>query len=531
MKIGFLCFGTRGDIEPICILAKNIFDSNPSNQNCFVFTSSDHQAFVESYLIPVVPLIKSFDSKKWIQCLFSSKTSTKGRAMFSALQYECGMALDKWINSNGLDILIINQMSLLGILVARKWNIPVILCCLCPILPSADFFCLSALENLLPDLPDSTKYINNFDFVWKKLQNKTTMEPLQNLYSHFKKFRNHNSGIDMLEKYLGLEEADWFFEFLDGRYFKVLNLWDHELFRPHDWECSTNMKYLGFLRSTSNNVLPIDKDLIEFCKEPSYYVGFGSMRHPNINQILIWITKSLLEMNQKIIMCIGWSSVNMNDFVNHKNVFICQEVNHDWLFPKLKGVIFHGGSGTLGAVLKYQIPCLIVPFIYDQLLWGNICAQHLEIGPNPISSYCCNEESIRLSINKLVSHHDLFKENAVSYFKKVSNNLCFEILQNTIKELVTEKKISLNKPQINSFLSLSKANCERPDFSVISFYFFLYYTEQTHITEIEYGHLCTLNIFDSKNQSVFERKELIHHFEKKIGLLRDTEVISNNTIE
>jgi len=46
-------------------------------------------------------------------------------------------------------------------------------------------------------------------------------------------------------------------------------------------------------------------------------------------------------------------------------------VPHDWLFPKCKAVIHHGGAGTTAAGLKLGLPTMIVPFFGDQPFWGS----------------------------------------------------------------------------------------------------------------------------------------------------------------
>lgn len=43
---------------------------------------------------------------------------------------------------------------------------------------------------------------------------------------------------------------------------------------------------------------------------------------------------------------------------------------HDWLFPKVKAVVHHGGAGTTAIGLKCGKPTMVVPFFGDQQFWG-----------------------------------------------------------------------------------------------------------------------------------------------------------------
>jgi UDP:flavonoid glycosyltransferase YjiC (YdhE family) len=44
---------------------------------------------------------------------------------------------------------------------------------------------------------------------------------------------------------------------------------------------------------------------------------------------------------------------------------------HDWLFPKMRAVIHHGGSGTTHSAARAGVPALIVPFAADQFFWAD----------------------------------------------------------------------------------------------------------------------------------------------------------------
>jgi len=56
---------------------------------------------------------------------------------------------------------------------------------------------------------------------------------------------------------------------------------------------------------------------------------------------------------------------------------------HDWLLPRCKLVIHHGGAGTTAAGLRAGIPNIVIPFMGDQPFWGERI-HAIGAGPKPI---------------------------------------------------------------------------------------------------------------------------------------------------
>ena len=46
-------------------------------------------------------------------------------------------------------------------------------------------------------------------------------------------------------------------------------------------------------------------------------------------------------------------------------------VAHNWLFPKCYSILHHGGSGTVASAVIAGKPQLVLPFIFDQMYWGD----------------------------------------------------------------------------------------------------------------------------------------------------------------
>ena len=59
------------------------------------------------------------------------------------------------------------------------------------------------------------------------------------------------------------------------------------------------------------------------------------------------------------------------------------DVPHAWLFPRVRGVVHHGGAGTTHAALLAGVPQAAVPHIADQPYWGRRIHEE-GLGPAPL---------------------------------------------------------------------------------------------------------------------------------------------------
>jgi sterol 3beta-glucosyltransferase len=52
------------------------------------------------------------------------------------------------------------------------------------------------------------------------------------------------------------------------------------------------------------------------------------------------------------------------------NVLCVPHVPHDWLFPRVRLVVHHGGCGATAAALRAGRPSVVIPFAGDQMFWA-----------------------------------------------------------------------------------------------------------------------------------------------------------------
>jgi sterol 3beta-glucosyltransferase len=51
-------------------------------------------------------------------------------------------------------------------------------------------------------------------------------------------------------------------------------------------------------------------------------------------------------------------------------VMVVDRPSYDWLFPRLAGVVHHGGPGTVATVARAGVPSFTIPAFFDQPFWG-----------------------------------------------------------------------------------------------------------------------------------------------------------------
>jgi sterol 3beta-glucosyltransferase len=93
-----------------------------------------------------------------------------------------------------------------------------------------------------------------------------------------------------------------------------------------------------------------------------------------------------------------------------ETIFSCGSIPHVWLLERAAALVHHGGFGTTAAGLQAGIPQLVIPFIIDQYLWGNLVAEK-GVGPKPIARKDLTVEKLSAAL-RLLYRDTAMKENA-----------------------------------------------------------------------------------------------------------------------
>lgn len=134
------------------------------------------------------------------------------------------------------------------------------------------------------------------------------------------------------------------------------------------WE---NKVYLpGFFYIDTENE-EINEEIKEFIKTGTapIIISFSSMPLKNPLKFKNMLVDALTKTNNRAIVLTGESGLTFN---SNKNILAVESAPHTLLFPYGKGIVHHGGVGTMAAALKSGKPQLIIPFSVDQPFWANL---------------------------------------------------------------------------------------------------------------------------------------------------------------
>ena len=153
-------------------------------------------------------------------------------------------------------------------------------------------------------------------------------------------------------------------------------------FLPPSPEWSSNVHVTGYyFFEVDESYQPPDalQNFLDTGESP-ICISFGSMVNRRAEHIDGIIRSALRQTNNRGVILSGWSG-----FVNQASddLLYLGAAPHDWLLPRCKMIIHHGGAGTTSAGLRSGIPNVVVPFTADQPFWGRR-VHAIGAGPKPI---------------------------------------------------------------------------------------------------------------------------------------------------
>jgi len=230
---------------------------------------------------------------------------------------------------------------------------------------------------------------------------------LPNLGNHFLNRLTHTAslkiteltsslGFEQVRRRAGLPKRKLYSPFKDSPprlRTPILCAWSPSLIPPSSaWSPRVHVTGYYFFPHNNSYVPPNElKEFLESGKSP-VCISFGSMVNKNSEKVDEIIRKALKQTNNRGIILSGWGSVK------HKatsDLLYLESAPHDWLLPKCKMLIHHGGAGSTSAALHAGIPQIVVPFMADQPFWGSR-VNVIGVAPKPIRLN-------QLSVEKMVS--------------------------------------------------------------------------------------------------------------------------------
>ena len=257
--------------------------------------------------------------------------------------------------------LILNQLpgNLFGPDLAEYYGIPLAVVSVIPLLPTRTrpLFAFPAWPRFLPGYNRATYWLGQ-----------------QVAWQMFRKATNR-----LREEVLGLPARDFFGSGLLG-WPAICGYSPKVVPTPADWP--QNAWITGWWQPVDRAWSP-PEELLRFLDAGSapVFIGFGSMpmRDPQASARLV--VEAVQKSGQRAILHAGWGGLRLEHVP--PEVYPITYAPYGWLFPRMAGLIHHGGSGTTGFALSSGVPSCVVPFLFDQFYWGERGAA-LGVGPRPL---------------------------------------------------------------------------------------------------------------------------------------------------
>jgi sterol 3beta-glucosyltransferase len=354
MKVAFLTLGTRGDVQPYVALGKELIKNG---HEALICTGASFRRFV---------LENGVNFHEATADLMAILESEKGKELFNGGHYNIikkikyakegitpayRKSMDDFLEaSDGADIIIYHPKALGAADIAEHLNIPCI--CMPPVpivYPITEFPNLAVSAN-----KDFGSYFNRLTYKATILGESSYMKNINN-------FREKSL-------HLPKRKAGELTFKLNGRDIPIVYPISPYLFKEvKSWK---DRVYLSGFFFMDIGEAKLDEELENFLQKGSnpIVVSFSSMPLKDPETFKIKLIKALRETNNRAIVLTGTSGMS---FENEENILAVEKAPHRLIFSKAKGIIHHGGVGTMSEALLSGVPQLIMPFTVDQPFWAH----------------------------------------------------------------------------------------------------------------------------------------------------------------
>lgn len=167
--------------------------------------------------------------------------------------------------------------------------------------------------------------------------------------------------------------------------------------RPADWEEQHAIAGFAFVPRCEYEPSPELSKFLERGPTP-IYLGFGSMTGFEPNELAELAGRAARLAGVRAIVASGWAGLRPEP---SDDLFVVDEIPHDWLFPRVSAVVHHGGVGTFAEGLRAGKPTVIAAFFGDQPFWGLI-NERLGTGPRALRRKNITAENLAHAIKQAV---------------------------------------------------------------------------------------------------------------------------------
>jgi UDP:flavonoid glycosyltransferase YjiC (YdhE family) len=395
VRITIIGIGTRGDVQPLVALAKELVSRGHSVN---LASLAAFAALSEGHGFEFVALNGDIEAE--MNAVAGADLTAAGRNPFSAT-----LAFREIIDRNIVDwtrtirtaaansdvIVAAGTAVFFGLGLARTLRVPLVQVYLQPVLPSSEVGSplLPQFPLRLPGFLNHAQYAVAAQLLWQVLR--PAIARSEHVLSGV-------SSVPLLAPLKELRRADR----------TILLAYSRHLV-PQSGRQS-NIVTTGFWALETAPGWKPATELSRFLEAgpPPIYVGFGSMPLREPKQVARAVLAAVRSLGARVILDAGWSTMDPSDL--RDDAIVVKNIPHDWLFERVAAVVHHGGAGTTAAALRAGRPSVVAPFILDQFFWAERL-HALQVAPRALPSERIGERRLAAALAQVTGDSGL-RENA-----------------------------------------------------------------------------------------------------------------------
>jgi sterol 3beta-glucosyltransferase len=369
MRVTIIAAGSRGDVQPYVALGLGL---RAAGHEVLVATHETFREFVTEHGLGYAalagdPRAMVAAADRWLASGRNRDVLPVARNLFRQVRPVLAAWLsDFWRIAQGSDVLIYSPVATPAWSVAERLGIPGIAAYLQPLHRTRHF--------AAGGVPGSVRLGGGFNLATHVLTQQFMWQPVRRQINAWRRDT------------LGLPAADGPGPLGPSHHAALLDtLYAFSPLvvpKPADWDEPIRLTGYWVLPADPAWRPPPELEAFLAAGPAPVYAGFGSMTPARAGRLTSIVAGALAATGQRGVLLGGWGALGEGDLPS--NVIAVRDVPHEWLLPRMRAIIHHGGAGTTGAALRAGVPSIVVPLGFDQPFWAGR-VQALGVGPRPIS--------------------------------------------------------------------------------------------------------------------------------------------------
>ncbi|QPC83176.1 glycosyltransferase family 1 protein [Phototrophicus methaneseepsis] len=353
MRIAMVAIGSRGDVQPLLALGSGL---QAAGHEVAIAAGKNFQALVEdaglgyhALQTDIEALMNSQTGQDWVE---EGTNSLKEAQHMRRVVDEMGEVLGQDIlNATREADCVIGGLTSAGHTqaVCEKFNKQHLIALFSPLNPTSRY-----AATMVPSVPKVNTFLNRFSGYGAQ---------------YFMHWVTKNA-VNAFRSKLGLGSFHY------GNYARLYNRQTTVLYaisplvmpRPAEWGSRIHVTGYWFYDAATDWQPSPALSAFLAAGETPVYIGFGSMPSKDPQGTAHMMIDALQMTGQRGIIQSGWAGLQADDLPD--DIFLLDSAPHDWLFPRMKAVIHHGGAGTTSSALRAGVPSNIIAHMADQPYWG-----------------------------------------------------------------------------------------------------------------------------------------------------------------